>query len=76
MWYKTFLSIIINFSFITIIIILIKLRFYKDDDNIIQNVWYKNINRLRIIGKEIQNLSLQIIIKRRRCRKNIRRRKT
>jgi Leucine-rich repeat (LRR) protein len=52
-----FYVLLLIFSLITIVIILIKLRFYKDDDNIIQNVWYKNIDRLRITGTEIQHLN-------------------
>jgi Leucine-rich repeat (LRR) protein len=53
---RLFYILLLSFSFVTIVIILIKLRFYSDVDNIIQNIWYKNINRLRITGKEIQRL--------------------
>jgi hypothetical protein len=54
-----FYKLIVAFSFITIIIIFIKLRFYKADDNIIQNVWNKNIDKLRTLGYEIQTSFLR-----------------
>jgi Leucine-rich repeat (LRR) protein len=50
-----FYQLITIFSFTTIVIILIKLRLYKDDDNKTKNVWYKNINRLRIAGNDIKS---------------------
>jgi hypothetical protein len=48
---------VLSFIFIMSVVILIKLRFYRDDDNILQSELYKNINRLRIAGQEMQNLS-------------------